>query len=181
VIACENAVEKGFVAERSEGNREMIEIRDPTAADEAVWRALWDGYVSFYEASVSQEVTAATWRRILDPQSGIFARLAVLEGQVIGFAIAVLHPGTWSVAPLCYLEDLFVATGVRGSGAGRALIEDLIARGRANGWRKLYWQTREDNVVARRLYDSFASADGFVRYNVEITPEPASPPVPRSG
>jgi len=180
VIACENAVEKGFVPERSEGNREMIEIRDPTAADEAVWRALWDGYVSFYKASVPEEVTAATWRRILDPQSGIFARLAMLEGRVIGFAIAVLHPGTWSVAPLCYLEDLFVAPGIRGSGAGRALIEDLITRGRANGWQKLYWQTREDNVVARRLYDSFASADGFVRYNVDITPEPAYPPAPRS-
>jgi GNAT superfamily N-acetyltransferase len=159
----------------------MIEIRDPTTADEAVWRVLWDGYLRFYEASVPEEVTAATWRRILDPQSGIFARLAVREGQVIGFAIAILHPGTWSAAPVCYLEDLFVAPEGRGTGAGRALIEDLIARGRANGWRKLYWHTREDNAVARRLYDSFATADGFVRYNVDITPEPASPPVPRSG
>ena len=108
----------------------MIEIRDPTAADEVAWRCLWNGYLSFYETMVPEEVTAETWRRILDPKSGIFARLAVRKNRVIGFAVAMLHPGTWSATPVCYLEDLFVSTDVRGSGAGRALIEDLIAQGR---------------------------------------------------
>ena len=146
----------------------MIEIRDPTAADEAAWRGLWDGYLRFYEAAVPEEVTAETWRRILDPKSGIFTRLAVRKNRVIGFAVAMLHPGTWSATPVCYLEDLFVSTDARGSGAGRALIEDLIARGRQCGWHNVYWQTRADNAVARRLYDSFATADGFVRYTVEL-------------
>jgi hypothetical protein len=35
---------------------------------------------------------------------------------------------------------------------------------RAEGWARLYWMTRADNVQARRLYDRFAQADGFVRY-----------------
>jgi ribosomal protein S18 acetylase RimI-like enzyme len=146
----------------------MIEIRDPTAADEVAWRCLWNGYLSFYETMVPEEVTVETWRRILDPSSGIFARLAVRKNKVIGFAVAMLHPGTWSATPVCYLEDLFVAHDVRGFGVGRALIEDLIAQGRAQGWRKVYWQTRADNAAARRLYDSFAAADGFVRYTVEL-------------
>ena len=56
----------------------------------------------------------------------------------------------------------------RGSGAGGALINDLIAKGHASGWRKVYWQTRANNAAARRLYDTFATADGFVRYTVEL-------------
>jgi hypothetical protein len=35
---------------------------------------------------------------------------------------------------------------------------------RAEGWARLYWVTRQDNEPARKLYDQFAQADGFVRY-----------------
>jgi GNAT superfamily N-acetyltransferase len=146
----------------------MIEIRDPTAADEVAWRCLWNGYLDFYETMVPEEITVETWQRILDPKSGIFCRLAVWNKRVIGFTVSILHPGTWSATPVCYLEDLFVSHEARGSGAGRALINDLIAKGHASGWRKVYWQTRADNAAARRLYDTFATADGFVRYTVEL-------------
>ena len=96
----------------------MIEIRDPTAADEVAWRCLWNGYLSFYETMVPEEVTAETWRRILDPKSVFFARLAVRKKRVIGFTVAMLHPGTWSATPVCYLEDLFVAYGCKRVGLG---------------------------------------------------------------
>ena len=39
---------------------------------------------------------------------------------------------------------------------------------RAEGWARLYWMTKEDNVQARRLYDRFAQADGFVRYVIPL-------------
>src|SRR5688572_30264918 len=51
----ENAVEKGAVQQGLEGDEQMIEIRDPTTADEAVWRVLWDGYLRFYKTSVPEE------------------------------------------------------------------------------------------------------------------------------
>ena len=35
---------------------------------------------------------------------------------------------------------------------------------RAEGWARLYWVTAADNAAARRLYDRFTQADGFVRY-----------------
>jgi hypothetical protein len=42
------------------------------------------------------------------------------EGRkVIGFAMCVLHEGTWSTAPICYLEDLFVDAAERGAGPVR--------------------------------------------------------------
>jgi hypothetical protein len=51
---------------------------------------------------------------------------------------------------------------------GGALIEDLLALGKIHGWSGLYWHTDAGNTVARRLYDRFAKADGFVRYRIRF-------------
>jgi|SRR5665648_172044 len=144
-------------------------VRDPTSQDEAAWRRLWAGYVSFYEAEVPDDVTAGTWARLLDPNSGMVGRLAELDGAVVGFTISVLHPGSWTLTPTCYLEDLFVDSQARGHGLGRALIDDLVALGRDRGWSRLYWHARQSNDTARRLYDSYVEADDFVRYRLLLT------------
>jgi len=147
-----------------------LTIRDAAAADATAWRGLWDAYCAFYRTTVPDDVTATTWRRILDPQSPIFCRLAERDGQAVAFAVALLHPGTWTAAPICYLEDLFVDPAARGGGIGRALIEDLLRLARERGWSRLYWHTESVNSAARRLYDSFAPADGFVRYRLFLPP-----------
>jgi GNAT superfamily N-acetyltransferase len=144
-------------------------IRDPRPVDEAAWRRLWSGYVAFYESEVSETVTAATWQRLLTPGSNMFGRIAEWQGAVAGFIVCVLHPGSWTLTPNCYLEDLFVDPGARGHGIGRALIEDLLSMARDNGWSRIYWHTRQSNDAARRLYDKFAAADDFVRYRITIS------------
>ena len=143
-----------------------MEVRDVSAADEEAWRTLWDGYCSFYETVVPPDVTAETWRRLLDPDSALEGLVAERGGEVVGFVNCVLHPSTWATADSCYLEDLFVSPAVRGSGAGRALIEAVVERARARGLEKVYWHTRESNARARALYDSFTHKDDFVRYVV---------------
>jgi len=142
-------------------------IRAAEATDGAAWAEMWDGYAAFYQVSLSEQVTAATWARILDPASPIKALLATdSHDGALGFANYVVHAYTWSDKPACYLEDLFVRPEARGRGAGRALIERLIALGGEQGWGRLYWMTREDNTTARQLYDHFSTADGFVRYTI---------------
>ena len=54
----------------------------------------------------------------------------------------------------------------RGHGIGAALIEWLRNAMRAEGWARLYWMTKADNIQARKLYDRYAMADGFVRYQI---------------
>jgi ribosomal protein S18 acetylase RimI-like enzyme len=150
----------------SASDESSIVIRDPTAEDEPGWRRLWAGYNEFYEKQVGEPVTAATWRRLFLKSDGLCGRLAVYNGAMAGFAACVVHAGTWTQQPICYLEDLFVDPALRGKGIGEALIDDLIARAHGLGWSRLYWHTRADNVVARRLYDKFALADDFVRYRI---------------
>jgi GNAT superfamily N-acetyltransferase len=142
-------------------------IRPLARTDEDSWRHLWDAYVAFYEASVPEEVTRSTWRRLLEANAMI-GRVAEDRGRVVGFSASVLHDCTWTIAPVCYLEDLFVDPDARGRGIGGALIEDLVQLGRQRGWSRLYWHTRADNLAARRLYDNFAKADDFVRYRLVL-------------
>ena len=141
-------------------------IRPMQALDEVAWRRLWAGYLDFYGATVPPEVTKRTWRRILNPASPVLGRVATLEGAAAGFAVCIVHEGTWSVEPTCYLEDLFVDPIARGAGVGRALIDELVALGGREGWASLYWHTRCDNARARRLYDCYVRADDFVRYRL---------------
>lgn len=149
----------------------MIGVRDATAADEEGWRRLWAGYLDFYRTTLAPEMTALTWRRMLDPAFPILGRLAEVDGAVVGFALAVLHPGTWVEGYVCYLEDLFVAPEARGAGVGRALIDDLIRLGAARGWSRLSWHTASNNP-ARILYDRFVPAGDVVHYQLSLPPTP---------
>lgn len=143
---------------------EMI-VRDLHREDHDQWTPLWAGYLEFYKSSLPASVTEATFARFLDPAEPMFALVAADHtGGLIGFAHCVLHRGTWAVSNLCYLEDLFVAPGARGLGAGRALIEAVYARADALGCERVYWLTHQNNAIARRLYDQVAQHVGFIQY-----------------
>jgi GNAT superfamily N-acetyltransferase len=146
----------------------MATIRPLNASDETIWRSLWQGYLTFYETSLPDEVTTTTWNRLVNDDPLFLGYVAEQDGEVIGFATVVLHDFTWSNTPAGLLHDLFVRPDVRGGGIGRALIDHVIDHGRAEGWSRVYWMTKEDNATARRLYDTYAPADGFVRYRVAL-------------
>ena len=143
-------------------------IRDATPGDEADFLRLWQGFCDGYDLTLPAEVTAFTWTRLMDPANPLTARLACIDGRPQGFAIHQHHPSTWVMGDDGYLEDLFVDPSARGQGFGRALIEDLIAIGRARGWRRLYWLTEITNTTARRLYDQFCDNDGHIRYRMTL-------------
>lgn len=144
----------------------MVTIRPLRPDDERAWRDLWQGYLAFYQTALPETVTQTTWDRLVGDTPHYLGFIAELDGQVVGMATVVIHDYTWSASPAGLLHDLYVTPDVRGSGVGRALIDHVIALGRAEGWARVYWMTHTDNATARRLYDTYAPADGFVRYRV---------------
>ncbi len=145
-----------------------VTIRDAGPGDRAAFLALWQGFTDSYALTLPPGVTEFTWARLMDPACSLTLRLACIEGVPLGFAIHQHHPSTWVMGDDGYLEDLFVAPQARGRGLGRALIDDLVAIGRARGWQRLYWLTETGNATARRLYDSFCPNDGHIRYRMAL-------------
>lgn len=141
-------------------------IRDPLGRDECAWRALWAEYGQGNGTPRDDAVTAHSWARLLAGDFALHARLAELDGRVVGFAHVQIHPTTARIGEDAYLEDLFVAHEARGLGIGRALMDDLVERCRAHGWGRLSWHCKSDNFVARALYDSYEPAQPLVRYSL---------------
>jgi GNAT superfamily N-acetyltransferase len=139
-----------------------------TSADRDEWLSLWQAYLTFYESELPDEVTEVVFGRLVagDGVHGVLARDD--EGTAVGFVHWLYHPSTWSIGPYCYLEDLFVAPGVRGGGVGRALIAHVRQHAADAGAAKVYWLTQATNATARTLYDKVADLSGFVHYQIEL-------------
>lgn len=143
-----------------------VTIRPVRAEDQADWRRLWTGYLDFYETTVSDEVYAETFRRLLDDDPHEFHGLvAEKDGQLIGLTHYLFHRHCWKIENVVYLQDLFVSAEARGTGAGRALIEAVYAAADAADCPSVYWLTQDFNATARQLYDRIAKVTPFIRYN----------------
>ena len=142
----------------------MTAIRPIRGTDHEAWLPLWLGYNAFYRNDVADEVTRSTFRRLCDGSDGFFGLVAEDGGELVGLAHAVFHPATWTTGTFCYLEDLFVSRGGRGSGAGRLMIEGVYDEADRRGADRVYWHTQQYNAPARSLYDAVGHATSLVVY-----------------
>ena len=142
-----------------------ITIRSLQATDEAEWRRLWTLYLEFYESSVPEEVYSTTFARLLSGEDNEFAGfIALQDGAPVGITHYLFHRHCWRVENVCYLQDLYVDAEVRGTGAGRALIEAVYDAADEAGCPSVYWHTQHFNEVGRRLYDRVAELTPFIMY-----------------
>jgi GNAT superfamily N-acetyltransferase len=149
----------------------LTDVRDAALADHPEWQRMWLANCAHYGVSLPAADDRELWRRIMDPDYPIGALVCgvpVGDGPLAGFANYVLRPHTFSSRMVCYLEDLWVEPSARGAGWGRKFIDGLIARGRARGWRRIYWHTEADNAAARRLYDRVSRLTDYVRYDISL-------------
>jgi GNAT superfamily N-acetyltransferase len=143
----------------------LTTVRPIRDSDRDAWLSLWHGYNAFYRNEPAEEVTRETFRRLCEGADGFFGLVAEDDdGGLVGLTHAVFHPATWTTGTYCYLEDLFVSRGGRGSGAGRLLIEGVYAEADRRGADRVYWHTQQYNGPARSLYDAVAHATSFVVY-----------------
>jgi GNAT superfamily N-acetyltransferase len=141
-----------------------LTIRRLEPTERAAWEPLWQGYLTFYKATVSPETTDTTWQRFHDDQEPIFALGAWRDGQLLGIVHYLFHRSSWTIGPYCYLQDLFTLPAARGHGVGRALIEAVYAAALHEGASRVYWHTHETNAEAMVLYNKVADRSGFLVY-----------------
>lgn len=148
---------------------EEITVRRLRVGDREAWQPLWDQYLNFYRAELAPGISDTTFARLCEPDSGLVGLLAVDgDGGARGLAHLVFHPSTWAREPSCYLEDLFVDRGARGSGVANRLVETVYETARELGAERVYWMTQQFNGAARSLYDTVARLTSFVVYEQDL-------------
>jgi GNAT superfamily N-acetyltransferase len=148
-----------------------IIVRAPKPDDRTDWDRMWSANCAHFGASMTEAHNRELWRRIMEPDHPVCALVCSPsdhEGTLLGLAHYVLHPHTFSSKMVCYLEDLWVEPSARRAGIGRAFVDALVALGKEQDWRRIYWHTETDNVTARSLYDRFAKATNYVRYDIGL-------------
>ena len=149
----------------------QLTVRPVTRQDYEQWLPLWNGYNAFYGRSgptaLAGEITQMTWSRFFDAYEPVHALVAEREGHLLGLVHYLYHRSTTSIAPSCYLQDLFTTQAARGQGVGRALIEAAAAVARKREVPFVEWSTAPDNETAQRLYDS-TGAERTEWYSYEL-------------
>jgi D-amino-acid N-acetyltransferase len=145
-----------------------VTIRPIEAKDEQAWRKHWHSYNEFYHRvdAITEDITATTFSRFLDPKNPIDCAVAVSEsGGVVGFATWFPHPFTGTIENEIYLNDLFVDPEYRNGGIGRKLIENVYAEADKKGIKSVYWHTQYFNHRAQLLYTKVGKRSDFIRYD----------------
>ena len=141
----------------------MFRIAPLRVSERARWTELWSEYQLFYGVELPADVSESTWQRLHNGRvQGLGARNSA--DYLVGIVHFLFHEDTWSTAPACYLQDLYVDSTARGTGCGRMLIEAVAESARTAGANSPYWLTHQSNAVARRLYDRLGQNQGFVQY-----------------
>ena len=144
-------------------------VRFVVPEDFSQWACLWKGYNLFYgRDSLPADITQATWDRFFKGHEPVHALVVERSGQLLGLAHYLFHRSTIAIEAVCYMQDLFTHESARGQGVGRMLIEAVYKEARIAGSHRVYWQTHESNLVARKLYDDVAELSGFIVYRKQV-------------
>jgi ribosomal protein S18 acetylase RimI-like enzyme len=148
-----------------------VTIREATAEDaEAIGRLL-DAFNREFD-DVTPGPAALAERAVELFADGELTVLLADPGPS-GLAVLRFRPSLWTPALECHIAELYVVPGKRARGIGRALMDAALALARHRGADYVDLATSEDDVAARRLYESlgFTNLDGgtsMLFYELEL-------------
>ena len=146
-----------------------MKIRPVEPDDRAIWEELFNAYAQFYKTSIPMGGHDRVWNWIFDEGNDFWCDVVIDDGgRPFGFTQYQLMHRSLSGEMVCYLSDLFVQPNVRGSGAGRALIDHVIGFAKGRGLGNVRWLTQDYNYAGRRLYDTYTPKSDFILYSVNV-------------
>ena len=146
----------------------QIEIVTPRPDLQAGWRRLYDGYATLYKREMTDEVAAAVWSWITDPDHESEGLIALQDGNPVGLAHYRRMPSPLRGADVGFLDDLFVDPQCRGNGIADKLFARLAEIGGERNWGVIRWITADDNYRARSLYDRLAKKTMWNTYEMAV-------------
>ena len=87
-----------------------------------------------------------------DPPACHFLVAETGSGELAGYLTYFVGVHTDELARSVHVDDLFVRTEYRGSGLGRALMEQIKAQAKTIGATRLFWTVWQKNTAAQEFY-----------------------------
>jgi ribosomal protein S18 acetylase RimI-like enzyme len=144
-------------------------IRPVEPTHRAEWDRLYAGYAAFYKVEQTATMRDTVWSWLMDEGREVYGLVALDDtGMLIGLTHFRPYARPLSASTGGFLDDLFVDTSARGSGAAEALINAVKTEGIRRGWTVIRWITAEDNYRARGLYDRLAARTQWVTYDIKL-------------
>ncbi|MGW5852539.1 N-acetyltransferase family protein [Streptomyces sp. NPDC055254] len=142
-----------------------VVVRGAGAADVEEAAELFRGYLDFYEVPPADpDLPRAFLAERIAKDESLVLLAAVPGAGTVGFAQVYRTFSSLALRPLWVLSDLYVAPRGRRTGAGRALLREVLRRAREAGAAGVQLETAYDNTVAQGLYE----AEGFVREEFHV-------------
>ncbi|MEM7654488.1 MAG: GNAT family N-acetyltransferase [Bacteroidota bacterium] len=102
-------------------------------------------------------------------QPALYALVAEVEGEVVGYATYMKQFATWDAGQYLYMDCLFLREAARGLGIGEQLIRRIQEEGKSLGCSLIQWQTPAFNQRAMKFYERIgAEGKSKERYFLEI-------------
>ncbi len=136
-----------------------VSIRTATPADASlIHQFILDlaDYEKLLDTVVATEADTAA--ALFGDNPRAFADIAEIDGQPVGFALWFYNYSTFAGRHGIWLEDLFVRPSARGSGAGKALLVNLVKRCVAEDLGRFEWSVLDWNAPSIAFYDSLGAA-----------------------
>ena len=111
------------------------------------------------------EFDEARWRASLTPEHGV--KIVAEDPEPVGLVAGVPHENHSDVL---YLYSMWVKPEFRRRGVGEALVRDVLAWARENGWARVRLRVFQGNGTARRLYARLGFAGEGEIMDVSLTP-----------
>jgi GNAT superfamily N-acetyltransferase len=95
--------------------------------------------------------------------------VGLLDGKAVSYAIFFPHFGSYRGCPWLYLEDLYVQSGARGHGVGRAMMAYLARVTVQRGWAGMAWGVLDWNESAFTFYRGLGAATSNGHVSMDLT------------
>lgn len=144
-------------------------IRPIKEPERSAWEHLFSAYADFYNVTLEPGTTDSVWSWIFDSDNDFWCDVAEdSDHQIVGFTQYQLMHRSLGGGMVVYLSDLYVNPEIRGTGAGRKLINHVFEFARSNNISNVRWLTQDFNYAARQLYDSYGRKSDFILYSFPV-------------
>jgi len=132
-------------------------IREIQLKDKEQWGKLYRGYANFYKVEMNDQILQNVWNWLNDKNHELKGIGYEIDRKIVGIAHyrKLLNPLKGKY--IGYLDDIFVDPEYRSQKIGKKLLNKIKEISKANGWNLVRWQTDEDNLTAKKLYDKVAT------------------------